>query len=135
MLNDDNLWPSPKSGSTGLRRWPDLSGARGASTRSGLIRRGSRFYIKVRVRDLDWRSVAEVVMKFLRVKEIQKMTTLSRSTIWKLERDGKFPKGRSLPALPAAKVWLESEVQAWMQLEWMQQSASLHPSDVRSNAA
>jgi prophage regulatory protein len=54
-------------------------------------------------------------MKFVRVKDIQDMTSLGRTTIWRLEREGKFPKGCSLPALPYTKVWLESDVCDWMQ--------------------
>ena len=57
---------------------------------------------------------SESATRFLRVKDVQRLTTLSRSTLWKLEREGKFPKGHTLPALPAAKVWLESDVLRWM---------------------
>ena len=76
-------------------------------------------------------------MKFLRVREIQELTTLSRTTIWKLEREGKFPRGFSPPALPAAKVWLESDVLRWMQAQMpnAQRDAQLQPSAVRPTAA
>jgi predicted DNA-binding transcriptional regulator AlpA len=78
-------------------------------------------------------------MRFLRVKDIQELTTLSRTTIWRLERAGKFPKGRSLPALPSAKVWAEDDVKAWMvrQLSTARQSRGvlLQPSASRSTAA
>ena len=63
--------------------------------------------------------VVGVAMKFLRVKEIQEMTTLSRSTIWRLEREGKFPK--------------ESEVQRRMRDQL--KTVPLQPHDAQSNAA
>ena len=53
-------------------------------------------------------------MKFLRLKEVQAMTSLCRTSIWRMERTGRFPKGHVLPALPTTKVWVESEVLAWM---------------------
>jgi predicted DNA-binding transcriptional regulator AlpA len=64
-------------------------------------------------------------MKLMRVKDIQKLTSLSGTTIWKLEREGISPKGHSLPAVPTTKVWLESDVQEWIQ----QQIAVLQRSD------
>jgi predicted DNA-binding transcriptional regulator AlpA len=59
-------------------------------------------------------SELETGLRLLRVGDIERLTTLSRTTIWRLERAGKFPAGRSLPAVPSAKVWLESEVLSWM---------------------
>nr|WP_246499999.1 AlpA family transcriptional regulator [Azospirillum soli] len=50
--------------------------------------------------------------RLLAVKQVQDRTTLSRATIYRLERDGKFPR---LVSLGAGRVaWLESEVEGWV---------------------
>ena len=49
---------------------------------------------------------------FLRAREVQKITALSRTTIWRLERAGKFPRRRQISQNAVA--WLASEVQAWV---------------------
>jgi prophage regulatory protein len=53
------------------------------------------------------------IMKFLTVKQIMKMTGLSRTTIWRLERDEEFPKRRQLGLRRIG--WIESEVLDWME--------------------
>jgi prophage regulatory protein len=50
-------------------------------------------------------------MKFLRVRQVMQLTGLSRMTIYRLERDGKFPKRRRLSQNSVA--WLESDIAAW----------------------
>lgn len=50
--------------------------------------------------------------RFLREREVSLITGLSRSTRWRLERAGQFPKKRQLS--PNAIGWLESEIRAWM---------------------
>ena len=50
--------------------------------------------------------------RFLREREIRSMTGLSRTTRWRLERVGQFPRRRQIS--PGAVGWLESEVLAWM---------------------
>jgi len=50
-------------------------------------------------------------MKFLRVRQVMQLTGLSRMTIYRLERDGKFPKRRRLSQNSVA--WLESDIDAW----------------------
>ncbi len=49
---------------------------------------------------------------FLRRKEVQLRTGLSRSTIYQYIREGAFPK--PVPLGPRAVGWLESEVCAWI---------------------
>ena len=51
--------------------------------------------------------------RVIRGTEIIHKTGLSLSTIWRLERDGTFPRRRSLG--PQAIGWLESEVNDWLQ--------------------
>lgn len=46
-------------------------------------------------------------------KEVQERTQLSRATIWRMQRDGKFPAHRQLS--PGRVCWLESEIAAWIQ--------------------
>ena len=52
-------------------------------------------------------------MKFLTVKQVMDMTGLSRTTIWRLENDGEFPKRRQLGLRRIG--WIESEVLDWME--------------------
>jgi prophage regulatory protein len=50
-------------------------------------------------------------MKFLRIRQVMQLTGLSRMTIYRLERDDKFPNRRRLSQNSVA--WLESDVAAW----------------------
>jgi prophage regulatory protein len=50
-------------------------------------------------------------MRFMRLPEIVKLTGLSRTTIWRLERDGKFPMRRTISA--GAVAWVDEEVHQW----------------------
>ena len=49
--------------------------------------------------------------RILRPKAVVQMVGLSRVTLWKLERDGKFPPRRRLSANTVG--WLAEEVEAW----------------------
>lgn len=51
--------------------------------------------------------------RFLREPEVRRVSGLSRTTRWRLERAGVFPKRRQIS--PNAVAWLESEIQAWLQ--------------------
>jgi prophage regulatory protein len=53
-----------------------------------------------------------VPLRFIRFPAIRDRTGLSRSTIWRLERKGAFPKHRQLAS--NAVGWLESEVDLWV---------------------
>jgi prophage regulatory protein len=50
--------------------------------------------------------------KLLRFPRVNELTGLSRTTVWRWEKAGKFPKSRALTS--RMTVWLESEVLAWM---------------------
>lgn len=50
--------------------------------------------------------------RFLREPEIKALTGLSRTTIWRMERRGEFPRRRKISTNAVA--WLESEIDAWM---------------------
>ena len=50
--------------------------------------------------------------RIVREPECQEATGISRSTRWRLEREGLFPQRRRLS--PRLVGWLESEIQAWI---------------------
>jgi prophage regulatory protein len=52
-------------------------------------------------------------VRFLRDREIRSLTGLSKTTIWRLERTGRFPRRRKLAARAAG--WVASEVESWLQ--------------------
>lgn len=47
-----------------------------------------------------------------RWRTVQQVTGLSRSTAWRLEKEGKFPSRRQLSA--NAVGWLKTEIEAWI---------------------
>lgn len=49
---------------------------------------------------------------FLRAAEVMRIIGVSRTTLWRMEREGKFPKRRSISG--AAVGWREDEVQEWI---------------------
>ena len=51
-------------------------------------------------------------MRFIRADELIAKVRLSRPTIWRLEKSGKFPKRRVLGQKSVA--WVEEEVEEWM---------------------
>ena len=51
-------------------------------------------------------------MKFLKLKEVMEMTAMSRSNVYKMMSEGRFPQSVSLG--PRAVAWVESEVQDWI---------------------
>jgi prophage regulatory protein len=54
--------------------------------------------------------------RLLRFPQVRAMTGLSRTTVWRMEKNGNFPKSRAISS--RMTVWLESEIQAWIgQLE------------------
>lgn len=51
--------------------------------------------------------------KLLRRRDVIALTGLSRTTLWVMEREGRFPRRRKVG--PAAVAWSEREVMEWMQ--------------------
>ncbi len=51
-------------------------------------------------------------LRFLRFAAVHERTGLSRSTIWRLERRGQFPKHRLISANAVA--WVEQELVDWI---------------------
>lgn len=57
---------------------------------------------------------SEKAERILRRHEVRERTGLSNTTIWRLEKQGKFPKRRKLtPSNNGAVGWLESEIARW----------------------
>jgi prophage regulatory protein len=52
-------------------------------------------------------------MNVIRIRAVIKATGLSRTTIWRLERRGDFPKRLRLG--PNSTGWLEAEIQQWIE--------------------
>jgi prophage regulatory protein len=52
-------------------------------------------------------------LRFLRFPAVRERTGLSRSTIWRLERRGEFPRHRRISANAVA--WVEQEIADWIQ--------------------
>lgn len=52
---------------------------------------------------------------------VQLVSGLSRTTAWRLEKDGLFPRRRQLS--PNAVGWLQTEVEAWVNSRCRAQSA------------
>jgi prophage regulatory protein len=50
--------------------------------------------------------------QLLRLSDVVRVTRLSRSTLWRLERAGRFPPRRQLSARAVA--WSEQEVNDWI---------------------
>ena len=55
----------------------------------------------------------QTTFQFLREPQVAAMTGLSKSTRWRLEKAGKFPKKRRLSARSIG--WLFSEIKNWVQ--------------------
>ncbi len=49
--------------------------------------------------------------RFIRERECRRVTGLSRTTRWRLERRGEFPKRRAIS--PNGVAWLLSEILSW----------------------
>jgi prophage regulatory protein len=54
--------------------------------------------------------------KLVNFHYVKEATSLSRTRIWQLEKEGKFPQGTRYSKRCCR--WRESEVQAWIAGEW-----------------
>ena len=52
-------------------------------------------------------------MKILRIRDVTITTGLSRTTLWRLERRGDFP--RRIRLSPNSTGWIESEIEQWIE--------------------
>lgn len=60
--------------------------------------------------------------RLLALPEIKRLTSLVSTSIWRLEKDGAFPKGMRLTQ--CCERWRESEVLQWMQGNWSMGAAN-----------
>ena len=63
------------------------------------------------------------VDRFIGEAEIKKITSLSRSTRWRLERSGDFPKKRKIS--PNRIAWLESDILEWIEARRISETPAL----------
>jgi prophage regulatory protein len=70
-------------------------------------------------------------VKLLRFPIVRERTGLSRSTIWRLERRGEFPKHHRIA--PNVVAWSEVEVSRWIQ-ERLEDDGSSDPEPVLAGA-
>lgn len=63
--------------------------------------------------DQDANAIRVPPLKLLRFPTVRERTGLSRSTIWRLERRGEFPKHYRIA--PNVVAWVEQEVMSWIQ--------------------
>jgi prophage regulatory protein len=52
------------------------------------------------------------MLRFLRLPEVADVTGLSPTTIWRREKEGRFPRRRRVG--PNAVAWRSDEVEAWI---------------------
>ena len=52
-------------------------------------------------------------MKFIRTEEVINKTGMSRTSIWRMEKDGEFPYRRQLGLRSVG--WLETEIDEWIE--------------------
>lgn len=52
-------------------------------------------------------------LRVLRIGAVEERTSFSRTTVWRLEREGRFPKRRRFG--PGVTGWLSSEIDAWLE--------------------
>ncbi|MBA6413970.1 AlpA family phage regulatory protein [Parahaliea sp. F7430] len=53
--------------------------------------------------------------RLIRLREVRDLTGLSRSYIYALAADGRFPKSVALVPGGSSRAWVEAEVTAWLQ--------------------
>jgi prophage regulatory protein len=53
--------------------------------------------------------------KILRLNEVLEMTGLSRTTIWRLMKEGKFPKSKKISAHTIG--FLSTDIENWLAME------------------
>lgn len=60
----------------------------------------------------DFEAREEAAMRAMRFPEVRVRVGLSRTSVWRLERRGVFPRRRRLGANSVC--WLESEIEEWL---------------------
>ena len=50
-----------------------------------------------------------------RRRQVERVTGLGTTSLYKLVAQGRFPRGRRVPGCPGLVVWLADEVRAWLE--------------------
>lgn len=58
---------------------------------------------------------AENPNRLIRIRDVMELTGLSRSYVYALAADGRFPRSISLVPGGTSRAWLLSEIHSWMQ--------------------
>jgi len=53
-------------------------------------------------------------IKILRPKELAEMLSISRPTLWRMEKKGELPKRKKLSDTGRAVGWLQSDIREWL---------------------
>jgi len=61
---------------------------------------------------MKWKTRRETMKKILRKKDVREITGLGDTTLWRLEKLGKFP---ARLRLGGAVGWLEEEIAEWIE--------------------
>ncbi len=61
-----------------------------------------------------WKNKMEKQNKLIRIRSVLEMTAISKSYIYLLVKEGKFPKPIRLVEGGTAVAWIESDVQSWI---------------------
>ncbi|EKE00852.1 MAG: phage transcriptional regulator, AlpA [uncultured bacterium] len=70
-------------------------------------------------------------LKFLREPQVSALTGLSKSTRWRLEKDGRFPRKRQLSAKSVG--WLAPEIEEWIQTRVIVKKEDPNDTEVKKN--
>ena len=55
----------------------------------------------------------ELIMKLLKLKDVIAMTSLSKASVYRQMKDGKFP--ASVKIGPRSVAWVSSEIESWIE--------------------
>ena len=54
-------------------------------------------------------------LRIIRINELCSILSLSRVSIWRLERDGVLPKRKKITDSGSVSGWLESDIKEWLE--------------------
>lgn len=63
-------------------------------------------------------------MEYLTIKEVTLMFRISRTTLWRLESAGRFPKGTRISK--RKKVWRKKDLESWLMHSQIDSSCKNH---------
>ena len=56
-----------------------------------------------------------MILRIIRINELCSILSLSRVSIWRLERDGVLPKRKKITDSGSVSGWLESDIKEWLE--------------------